>query len=179
MAAPIRWIEGLERGRLTIAPCPAFLGTMLEEQVRHWRASGVDVVASLLCPPEIAELSLVKEPELCAAQGIEFLSFPIPDHSVPLSTRDTLAFALRLSGLLGKGKSVLIHCRAGIGRSVVIAACVMALQGVPPRRAFPLIGAARGFLDVPDTEEQREWVMEFVRCLPPGVVPRRIDDELD
>jgi hypothetical protein len=174
--APIRWIEGLERGRLTIAPCPR---AFVEEQVQHWRASGVDVVASLLCPPELAELRLVKEPELCAAQGIEFLSFPIPDHSVPLSTRDTLVFALRLSGLLGKGKSVLVHCRAGIGRSAVIAACVMALQGVPPRKAFLAIGAARGFRDVPDTEEQRQWVLDFVRRLPPPLQPTPTRDDLD
>ena len=165
---PARWIEGLARGRLTVAPCPAFSGEPLEGIVAWWRESGVTVVASLLGPHEIVELGLAREPELCAAAGIEFLSFPIPDHSVPESMRNTLAFALRLAGLLGREKAVLIHCRAGIGRSVVVAACALALLGVPPDTAFERIGAARGFPDVPEMEEQREWVYAFAERVPGG-----------
>ena len=126
----------------------------------------MDVVASLLCPPEMVEMGLEREAELCAAHGIEFLSFQVPDHSVPESMRDTLAFALRLAGLLACEKSVLIHCRAGIGRSVVIAACVLALNAVDPEEAFERIGAARGFPDVPETDEQREWVLRFAERVP-------------
>lgn len=161
MCTPPRWIDGISRGRLAVGPCPGFTSDALEDAVQCWREAGVDVVASVLCPSEIAELGLERQPELCAAQGMEFLSFPIPDHGVPESPRDTLAFALRLAGLLSRDKSVLIHCRAGIGRSVVVAACVMALQGLGPEDAFARIGAARGFPDVPDTEEQREWVLAF------------------
>ena len=161
---PFPWIEGIARGRLAIGPCPAW-GEGLEEVARVWQQAGVNAVASLLGPAEIVELGLQREPELCLAQGMEFLSFPIPDHSVPQSRRDTCAFALRLVGLLGKGQSVLIHCRAGIGRSVVVAACVLVLLDVPPETALERIGAARGFPDVPDTEEQREWIVEFAESV--------------
>lgn len=163
---PLQWIGGLARGRMTIAPCPSFTAEALQGTVLFWRQSGVDVVASLLCPHEVAALGLIREPELCAAVGMEFLTFPVPDHSVPESMRDTLAFALRLAGLLGKEKSVLIHCRAGIGRSVVLAACVLALNGTPPDTAFARIGLARGFPDVPEMAEQREWVFEFAERVP-------------
>ncbi|MGD0091907.1 MAG: protein-tyrosine phosphatase family protein [Planctomycetota bacterium] len=155
----MRWIEGLAPGRLAVGRCP--LGRHLEETVISWQQSGVHCVASLLCPSEIVELGLEREAELCAAHGMEFLAFPVPDHSVPQSMRDTRAFALRLQGLLAREKSVFVHCRAGIGRSVVIAACVMVLNGTKPEDAFARIGAARGYFDVPETNEQRNWVLEF------------------
>jgi protein-tyrosine phosphatase len=163
MDESVRWIEGLARGRLAIAASP--MAGLLEEAVASWKQSGVDSVASLLGSSEIAALGLEREPELCAAQGIEFLSFPVPDHSVPRSMRDACAFALRLSSVLAAGKSVLVHCRAGIGRSVVIAACVMVLNGIEPEDAFVRIGKARGFPDLPETQEQREWVFDFAERL--------------
>jgi protein-tyrosine phosphatase len=53
-----------------------------------------------------------------------------------------------------------VHCRAGIGRSSLIAACVLVLLGLAPAMAFDRIGKARG-LKVPDTEGQRDWVDMF------------------
>jgi hypothetical protein len=53
-----------------------------------------------------------------------------------------------------------LHCRAGIGRSALVAACVLVLMGMAPGTAFDLIGKARG-VRVPDTEGQREWVAKF------------------
>jgi protein-tyrosine phosphatase len=59
-----------------------------------------------------------------------------------------------------RGNAVAVHCRAGIGRSSLIAACVLVLLGFAPGMAFDLIGKARG-VKVPDTEEQRDWVDMF------------------
>jgi protein-tyrosine phosphatase len=53
-----------------------------------------------------------------------------------------------------------IHCRAGIGRSSMIAACTMICADVSAADALSRIEAARG-VRVPDTEEQRDWVMAF------------------
>jgi hypothetical protein len=47
-----------------------------------------------------------------------------------------------------------------IGRSSLMAACVLVLMGMAPGTAFGLIGKARG-LKVPDTEGQRDWVERF------------------
>jgi protein-tyrosine phosphatase len=43
----------------------------------------------------------------------------------------------------------------GIGRSALIAACLLKSQGIGVDEAFAMIARARGF-SVPDTEEQRE-----------------------
>ena len=50
------------------------------------KQAGVDVLVSMLQPAEAAELDLSVEAEMCAAGGIEFRSFPIPDRETPSST---------------------------------------------------------------------------------------------
>lgn len=173
MANEVKWIEGLPRGRMTVSMRPPG-GEFLEDAVKAWRSAGVSIVVSLLAPDEMARLDLLREPEFCAASGIQFLSFPVPDHSVPVSRRDTLAFALRVSGLLNQGQSILIHCLAGIGRSPLLAASVLALNGIPPRLAFERISIARGF-PVPEMDEQREWAEDFAESI--GLRARRDDTQ--
>ena len=91
---------------------------------------------------------------------MEFISFPIPDRGVPRSGREAAALARTLAARLGEGKAVAIHCRAGIGRSSLVAACALVCSGSDPETAFDSITKARGLL-VPDTDGQREWVMAF------------------
>jgi protein-tyrosine phosphatase len=55
-------------------------------------------------------------------------------------------------------KPTAIHCRAGIGRSSVIAATILRLGGMEGEAAFDAIERARG-LAVPDTEAQRDWLL--------------------
>lgn len=156
MQAQIHWISEVETGRLGTMARPRG-GDWLEDEICSLKRSGVDVVVSLLEGHEIEELDIVEEDALCEANGISFLSFPIRDRNVPSSTQDTLKFVQSISNLLRTGKNVVIHCRAGIGRSSLIAACVLMISGVDIDQAFQQIEKARG-CSVPDTPEQREWV---------------------
>jgi protein-tyrosine phosphatase len=65
-----------------------------------------------------------------------------------------------LAAGLRDGRSIAIHCRAGIGRSSVIAACALIAFGVEAEQALALIKSCRG-LNVPDTDAQRDWVIAF------------------
>jgi protein-tyrosine phosphatase len=159
----IHWIVKVGVGRLAIMPRPRG-GDWLEDEILSLRESGVDVVVSLLQRAEIVELDIELEELVCQAQGISFLSFPITDRTVPSSPKETISFAQSISDLLHSGKNVSIHCRAGIGRSSVIAACVLLLNGMPLDEAFFRIESARGCL-VPDTPEQREWVARLAATL--------------
>jgi protein-tyrosine phosphatase len=58
---------------------------------------------------------------------------------------------------LRTGKAVAVHCRAGIGRSALIAACVLVRSGYDVDGAFDTIAKARG-MAVPDTQAQHDWV---------------------
>jgi len=126
------------------------------------RAAGVDVVVSLLTSDEVADLELAQEGALCEAHGIDFRSFPIVDRSVPASRKATLDFVKKLAKLLVEGKSIAIHCRQVIGRAALIAACLLVLSGIVPDAAFLRVSEGRG-CSVPETPEQRQWLMEFAQ----------------
>jgi protein-tyrosine phosphatase len=126
-------------------------------------ACGLEIVVSLLEREEIFELGLQRESELCRARGIEFVSFPIPDRGVP-ETRQALEIANSIANDIANGRSIAIHCRAGIGRSSLIAACAMICSGIEASEALTLIRAARGVI-VPDTEEQRDWIIAFGKAI--------------
>ena len=97
-----------------------------------------------------------------AQAGVSFVSFPIPDRGVPSSRREVLALAQGLVQDLKSGAGIALHCRAGIGRTGLIAGCVLHLLGVPSSRIFATLSLARG-VSVPDTEEQVAWVAEFCK----------------
>lgn len=92
--------------------------------------------------------------------GIAFLSFPVEDRGVPASPGETLKLIRELDQYLAGGKSVGIHCRQGIGRSSLIAACLLVSAGETPNHAFKRLSRARG-CEVPETAEQRQWVEAF------------------
>ena len=157
----LHWIDLPTPGRLAIAARPRG-EDWLDDEIGIWAAEGVAVVVSLLEPAEIHDLGLQHEAALCTARGLTFLSFPIPDRGLPESRGAAVRLAQDLAVRLTDGETVLIHCRAGIGRSALMAACTMIGLGIDGAEAFDRIAAARG-VDVPDTDEQRAWVVGMAR----------------
>lgn len=158
MKTAIHWISEVKKGRLGIMARPRG-GDWLADEISYLAGCGVGVVVSLLEKHEIEELDIVQEEALCEANGVSFLSFPIRDRDIPSSTHKTLQLAESIFNHLKNGQNVAIHCRAGIGRSSVIAACVLMMNGLDVDEAFLTIERARGCI-VPDTPEQREWVAQ-------------------
>jgi protein-tyrosine phosphatase len=156
MRAELYWIEAAPGRHLAVMPRPR-AGDWLEDEVASWRQAGLDVIVSLLEPAEVAELGLAGEEAACRAAGLEFLSFAIADRGVPASRERFAELIARLEGLVGQGRRIGIHCRIGVGRSALVAACLLARLGLGPAEAFALVGRARG-LSVPDTAEQVRWV---------------------
>jgi protein-tyrosine phosphatase len=163
MRAELYWITGPWPGRLAIMPRPRG-GDWLEEEIRSWRQSGIDVVVSLLTRDEQTELNLPDEQSLCRANGIEFVSFPIVDRSVPSSAAEFSEQIVNLAEKLRDGKNVAVHCRQGIGRAALVAICLLILSGMEPALAIDRVGAARG-CSVPETPEQRQWITDFAKSL--------------
>jgi protein-tyrosine phosphatase len=159
MKAEIYWIQDVAPHRIATMPRP--WGDRLKDDIQSLKQEGVDVLVSLLTEEEILYMDLEAEPDNCHACGIEYISFPITDRETPESETVTLEFVQRLAELVKAGKGVAIHCFAGIGRSSLIAACVLVTLGIDPKAAFGLIKRSRG-CEVPDTWEQREWFYSFV-----------------
>jgi protein-tyrosine phosphatase len=161
MRAEIYWVTEIDSARLATMPKPRG-GDWLEGEIVSLREMGVDVLVSLLTDEEIIEVSLADEALHCANNHMEFLRFPIPDHTAPPLNERIIGFIHQLWERLATGKNIAIHCRAGLGRSSTIAACVMVLAGIDPNSACDMISAARGFT-VPETDEQRELVVKFAK----------------
>jgi protein-tyrosine phosphatase len=159
MRTRIFWIATPPPGRLAIMPRPRG-GDWLADEVEGWREAGLLTVLRLLTAEEVEELDLAAEDALCRAAGITLLGFAIPDMGVPRSVADAAEIAAALAARLRRSEAVAIHCRAGIGRSSVMAACTLLQLGGAVDRIFATIGAARG-LEVPETEEQWRWVEAF------------------
>ncbi|HEX9944292.1 MAG TPA: protein-tyrosine phosphatase family protein [Thermoanaerobaculia bacterium] len=159
MKAEIYWVPGPWPGRLGIIPRPRG-GDWLADDVRSWRASGLDVVTSLLTPDEVAEFELREEEARSRAEGLEFHAFPIPDLGVPRSRVALAQLVSELEEALASGKNVAVQCRQGIGRSSLVIASLLVSAGEDPNEAFRRIEKARG-RPVPETAEQREWVSQM------------------
>ena len=117
---------------------------------------------SLLEPQEVEALGLEGEADLCAAAGIEFIRYPIADRGLPGASSQTFARFNFLGERLSQGKSIVIHCHMGIGRSALVAACLLGLRGIEAPTAFAQIAEARG-CPVPDTTEQWDWACAFTK----------------
>lgn len=149
-------VEQIGSGFLAMMARPV-PGEWIDEQFSKLSEMGIDRIVSLLEPEEAQELGLGSESELCAAHGIQFLSFPIGDRNVPSSIQDFRELSFMLYEAIAGGLTTVIHCRAGIGRASLVVAGVLLFAGFKPDDAFKHITKARG-ISVPDTEEQRAWL---------------------
>lgn len=146
---------------------PGFLGIMphpsapprLADELHALRKAGVDVLVSLLAAQECAALGLGGLRADCAKFGIEHLAHPVADMAVPTDAEAFTVLALTLKRRLVAGAGIAIHCRAGIGRSGLLAASVLVALGASPGAAFAEVSQARG-ASVPEVRAQGDWLAQ-------------------
>ena len=159
MPVKIYWLHNFENSsRLGIMARPRG-NEWLEEDIFSLRKQGVQIIVSLLDRNEIYELGLEKEPELCLKNGIEYMNFPIADRNVPKSYPEFHNFIGQLKEKLSAGRHMAIHCRMGIGRSTIIAGCLLIKPGYKTDDIIAHISKIRG-MRVPDTDEQIAWLKQ-------------------
>ena len=146
------------------APVPGVLSTMprprggdwLDDELAALRGVDVRVLVSLLTTNEMRELELSGEANAAFRAGLRFYHHPIVDLGVP-ERAPVLALVDQLVSRLKAGDHVVVHCRAGIGRSSLVAGAVLVKLGITPDTAWTTISTARG-VEVPETDEQRAWL---------------------
>lgn len=157
------WLNGPWKGKVALAARPRG-GDWLKEDVADWKRAGIEAVLSLLTPEEQKELELQDEANEVREQGLKFSSFPIPDMQVPRTEAKLAEVLDNMTANLSAGRNVLVHCRQGIGRTGLMAACLLIKSGMSPGAAVESVSAARG-LAVPETPEQREWIERYAPAL--------------
>jgi|TARA_Y100000296_G_scaffold54404_1_gene62382 protein-tyrosine phosphatase len=151
-------VSSVGRGCLYVMPRPR--SQYLREEVEYFRNVGVGVVISHLEATEEEELGLTKEREILDEFGVEFVSYPIRDRSLP-DVRDFKAFVKRIYQKLLNGENVAIHCRAGIGRTGMTSSCLLINDGYDNNTAIDMVAASRGTY-IPDTEAQYDFICDYI-----------------
>ena len=165
MISTIYWINEKEVGDKMLGIMPRPRGNdWLEDEIKWLKIREVDCLVSLLESSEIHELELEKEAELCQINNIQFINFPIKDVNVPSEKEYFIKLVGRLNEYLNDSKKIVIHCRMGIGRASVLASAILIKRGINAEDVFKIISTHRE-LEVPDTEEQRKWVLNLEKDL--------------
>lgn len=111
---------------------------------------------------EFAGLGVPDFERTLAASGLPWRHLPIPDGGVP---GDAFERAWETVGRearegLRAGGLVVIHCRAGLGRTGTIAARLLVELGTPAKAAIAAVREARS-LDAVETREQEAHVKQW------------------
>ena len=102
--------------------------------------------------------------------SIDYFRKPIPDHGIPPERRNMAEILDCLRDALTAGRVVYLHCRAGIGRTGMVAGCLLAERGLNGEEALAELNglwrqSARSpqWPSVPETEEQIDYVRSWTR----------------
>ncbi|MFM7734384.1 MAG: hypothetical protein ACKPBU_00170, partial [Alphaproteobacteria bacterium] len=94
-----------------------------------WAAIEAGGIACIVCLTSEAEIAK-KSPSYARAVKdgtvpCERIEFPIKDRCVPRDETELMALARRIVAKLRSGDGVLMHCAAGVGRTGMVARCVL------------------------------------------------------
>ncbi len=159
----IFWINEFKKGNLGMMARPRG-NDWLEDEIIKLKRIEVDTVISLLEPNEIVELEIEKEQEICEKWKLDFINYPIRDRNLPTDGSAYLELILKIDQKLRNDKKVVVHCRMGIGRTSIVAAGVLIRNGTKADNVFDLLTEKRT-LTVPDTDEQKQWVLKIKNVL--------------
>jgi len=130
----------------------------LAELRNRWNT---DVLVSLMQAHEHEEVDVHDLYDAVGRHGIRSLPFEIVDGSVP-DDADRHAFAELIDDLhaeLASGRNVTVHCKGGLGRSGMVAACLLVRAGLDPDAAIDVVRThRRGSIQ---TFAQEEYVRDF------------------
>lgn len=132
----------------------------LENDLKRIQMAGIQTIVSTVETWEARVLGLSEEGEIAERLGMHFISYPLEDRWIPSDREDFTHFVSMLARRLQNGEKIGVHCRGCIGRSTVVTASTLIKLGWPAETALDAIEKARG-CSVPDTEEQRDWIIEF------------------
>jgi len=82
------------------------------------------------------------DPFVWIRHGVRFLSLPTPDHR-PLDAESLQRGVECVAAALEANERVLVHCEFGIGRSALLACCVLVSLGRSPCEALAMAKRAR------------------------------------
>ena len=119
------------------------------------------VLCSLLTKNEIRTHQLENEKEVCNKNNIEFLQLEILDESIP-GYQSFIELVNLLVKKITNGKTIVIHCKHGIGRSGMIAVAILLHFNCDLEEACNLLTKTRGY-KVPQSNSQLKLLSHYYK----------------
>ena len=132
--------------------------SLLAQDLDHLASLGISSIVSLIDEDECQLIGVPTLATQAVAAGLDWREFPIADRAVPEPDEATAFQRLLadLSAMLHEGARLAIHCRAGLGRSGLLAAALLVWRGVAAEEAIAAIRHCRpGAIE---TDGQEEYI---------------------
>ena len=141
--------------------CPGIPKGSLDTHLEDLSKIGIKIIYCLINYEEQRKLNLINYSEKTKHLGIEFISLPITDQSIPDPN-----LTIKLKRILDemvmnfkKNKTFLIHCKAGLGRTGMITALLLKKFNFTSSEAIKTVRNKKpGSIE---TKDQEKYVIEF------------------
>ncbi|GLI69801.1 hypothetical protein VaNZ11_014502, partial [Volvox africanus] len=170
----VSWIPPCEiaaGGRLGLTFCPGkhisardgtqYCRDLRTDLARLRLVHGVHTIVCLL--PE-AELRYLKVRSYAAAveeHGMEYLHLPIIEMAAPRDVSQAASVVDAVADRLQEGRTVVMHCKAGVGRAGMMAACVLVRLGVRVGPAEAIAAVRQHRRGAVESRRQEEFVAVY------------------
>ncbi len=158
----------LEPGRILAGEYPGGASEPATlDRIGRLLAAGIDCFIDLTEPGEIEPYE-AQLPSPYSRAPVLYMRQPIPDHGIPRSAEQMQEILDEIESALAGGRRIYLHCRAGIGRTNLVAGCWLANAGGDGDAALARLnerwrGSARSrtWPTVPETDAQSDFVRRW------------------
>ena len=133
---------------------------VLDDDLAAIHAAHISTVVSLISLPEMKKLGVPDLPAQVVQHKLQWLQLVIEDFGTPdLNALESWQqIKESILAALARRETVLLHCAAGLGRTGMMAACLLVACGQTPAAAIAQVRAARpGTIE---TEAQAAFIQD-------------------
>jgi protein-tyrosine phosphatase len=146
------------KGKLFVSPMPFGPYDKWNALLKLYRKYHIEFVLMLVTDSELVKKARRDLLTIYEKTGIQVIRLPVADYTSPDMHQVTKTVD-QVSGYLRAGARVAVHCNAGVGRTGVMACCIVRdIMKIPAEETIPYV---RQYMKTNMTDEQMRLVKRF------------------
>lgn len=146
------------KGKLFVSPMPFGPYDKGNALLKLYKKNHIEFVVVLVTDSELEKKARRDLLELYSKNGIQVIRLPVADYTSP-DMHQVSKTVDQVSGYLRAGANIAVHCNAGVGRTGVMACCIVRdIMKIP---AEDTIGYIKQYMHTNMTDEQMRLVKRF------------------